>query len=143
MRAVIQRVNYAEIHIQKQLHTRIETGLVVLLGFTHTDTCSDADYLIDKFLNLRLFEDTAGKMNLSMAAIQGEVLLVSQFTLYGDCRKGRRPSFDPAAKPDIAKPLYDYVVQQTQEKYPRVKSGVFGADMQLRLENNGPVTFIL
>jgi D-tyrosyl-tRNA(Tyr) deacylase len=117
--------------------------LVVLIGIGTGDTSRDADYLIEKTVNLRIFQDDNGKMNLSALDVRGELLLVSQFTLYGDCRKGRRPSFDAAAPPAVARELYEYVVQKVRETGLVIGTGVFQAHMQVELVNDGPVTLLL
>ncbi len=121
----------------------IRNGLVVLLGVAREDTSADADYLLDKLLGLRIFADDKGKMNRSIVDTEGELLVVSQFTLYGDCRKGRRPSFDRSAAPDQAKALYDYFVEKARRGPVRVETGVFQASMQLYLVNDGPVTILV
>jgi D-tyrosyl-tRNA(Tyr) deacylase len=122
---------------------KIDTGLLVLLGVTKTDTQGDADYLVDKIANLRIFSDDAGKMNRSLVDVGGSLLVVSQFTLYGDCRKGRRPGFDLAAPAEQARDLYEYFVAHGRRSGIRVETGVFQAHMQVSLTNDGPVTFML
>ncbi len=122
---------------------RIDTGLVVLLGVTKTDSQADADYLVDKIANLRIFSDDAGKMNRSLLDVGGSLLVVSQFTLYGDCRKGRRPGFDLAAPAEQARTLYEYFVEKGRLSGIRVETGIFQAHMQVSLTNDGPVTFML
>jgi D-tyrosyl-tRNA(Tyr) deacylase len=122
---------------------QIDKGLTVLLGIKKGDSEADARYLMDKIVNLRIFEDEEGKMNLSLLDVQGAMLLVSQFTLYGDCRRGRRPGFDQAEAPQAALPLFNYCINYTKEQGVRVETGVFGADMKLVIENQGPVTIIL
>jgi D-tyrosyl-tRNA(Tyr) deacylase len=121
----------------------IGAGLLVLLGVTKTDTQADADYLVDKIVNLRIFSDDAGKMNRSLMDVGGSLLVVSQFTLYGDCRKGRRPGFDLAAPAEQARDLYEYFIQKSRHLGIRVETGVFQAHMEVSLTNDGPVTFIL
>jgi D-tyrosyl-tRNA(Tyr) deacylase len=143
MRAVIQRVSHARVIIDGNEHSRIGAGLLVLLGVEKEDTPEDAATLARRITELRIFEDEAGKMNLSLAETGGEILAVSQFTLLGDCRKGRRPSFDPAAPPDLAKPLYEQFVEQIRALGIATKTGVFQAMMNVELTNQGPVTFIL
>ena len=121
----------------------IRTGLVILLGVAATDQNEDADYLAEKVTNLRIFPDDAQRMNRSLVEVGGELLVVSQFTLYGDCRKGRRPSFDQAAPPEQARNLYDYFVKSLRMRNILVQTGVFQAEMQVHLVNDGPVTFVL
>jgi len=121
----------------------IRTGLVILLGVAATDRNEDADYLAEKVTNLRIFPDDAQRMNRSLVEVGGELLVVSQFTLYGDCRKGRRPSFDQAAPPEQARNLYDYFVKSLRMRNILVQTGVFQAEMQVHLVNDGPVTFVL
>jgi D-tyrosyl-tRNA(Tyr) deacylase len=147
MRAVIQRVTEASVTLDNTTNQRaaaaIHTGLVVLLGVAATDTTEDADYLSDRILGIRIFPDEAGKMNRSIAEIGGSLLVVSQFTLYADCRKGRRPSFDRAARPELAVKLYDYFVEVLRRGPVPVETGVFQAMMEVRLVNQGPVTIVL
>lgn len=143
MRAVIQRVASAYVEVDEQTTGSIGHGLVVLLGVATGDTQKDLSYLIDKIVNLRIFEDEAGKMNLSLLQSAGELLAVSQFTLLADCRKGRRPGFSAAAPPEVAKKLYDQFVEQVRERGVTVGCGVFQADMQVHLINDGPVTMLL
>lgn len=121
----------------------IERGILVLIGIAATDQTNDADYLADKLVNLRIFPDSEGKMNLSALDTAAELLLVSQFTLYGDCRKGRRPSFDAAAPPEMARKLYEYVVEKVKGKGLVVRTGIFQAHMEVELINDGPVTLLL
>jgi D-tyrosyl-tRNA(Tyr) deacylase len=121
----------------------ISTGLLVLIGVTTTDTRQDAEYLADKVIHLRIFRDETGRMNRSILEIGGELLVVSQFTLYGDCKKGRRPSFDQAAAPDLARGLYEYFVERLRSGNINVQTGVFQAEMEIHLVNDGPVTFVL
>lgn len=143
MRALIQRVTQAKVEVEGAITGQIESGLLVLLGVTKSDKESDADWLVDKIANLRIFADPAGKMNLSLVDVKGSLLAVSQFTLYGDCRKGRRPSFDPAAPPEQARALYEYFVEKARNAGIRVETGVFQAHMAVSLTNDGPVTFML
>lgn len=143
MRAVIQRVTSARVEVDETVTGSIAQGLVVLLGVAAGDTEKDLNYLIDKILNLRIFEDAEGKMNLSLAQIEGELLAVSQFTLLADCRKGRRPGFSAAAPPESARHLYDLFVDHIRQRGITVGCGVFQADMQVHLVNDGPVTMML
>jgi D-tyrosyl-tRNA(Tyr) deacylase len=143
MRAVIQRVSTARVVIDDKEHSRIGAGLLVLLGVEKDDTPEDAAALARRIVELRIFEDDAGKMNRSIAETKGNILAVSQFTLLGDCRKGRRPSFDPAAPPELAKPLYEQFVKEVDSLGIPVATGVFQAMMEIELTNQGPVTFIL
>jgi D-aminoacyl-tRNA deacylase len=143
MRAVVQRVSRASVTVDGQIVGKIERGLLVFLGVTHADTEASADYLADKISGLRIFEDDAGKMNLSLIDIGAAVLAVSQFTLYGDVRKGKRPSFDEAARPERALKLYEYFVERVRALGLRCQTGVFQAMMQVELVNDGPVTILL
>ena len=144
MRVLLQRAASGSVRINGECVGSIGEGLVLLIGVTHTDTAEDVDYLVKKCANLRIFEDENGKMNKSLLDIDGEILAVSQFTLYGDCVKGRRPGFDAAAEPVMAEALYDLFVQKLKEEGVRkVDTGRFGADMMVSIENNGPVTFML
>ncbi len=143
MRAVVQRVSSSKVTVEDNITGQINKGLLVLLGVTHEDTSSDVDYMIDKILNLRIFEDENGKMNLSLKDVGGELLVVSQFTLYGDCRKGKRPSFTNAARPEVATPLYEEFVQKSKDQDIVVQTGQFGAHMMVDLINDGPVTMLL
>ena len=143
MRAVVQRVKQTSLRVDGNLISEIPFGLTVFLGVTATDTKTQVEYLMKKIAALRVFEDENGKMNLSVKDVGGEVLLVSQFTLYGDVSKGNRPSFTAAARPEIAKPLYDYALKNLAEQGVVVKGGVFGADMQIAQMNDGPVTILL
>lgn len=143
MRAVIQRVSESSVAVNGDVVGSIGPGLMVLLGVTHEDTEKDADFLADKIINLRIFSDDAGKMNRSLLDIGGEILVVSQFTLYGDCRKGRRPSFIQAADPDKGNTLYEYYVEKVREKGVTTATGRFGAMMAVSLVNDGPVTLIV
>jgi len=143
MRAVIQRVSAARVVIDKAEFSRIGAGILVLLCVEKEDTAEDAAALARRIVELRIFEDEAGKMNRSIGETGGQILAVSQFTLLGDCRRGRRPSFDPAAPPDIAKPLYELFVKEIEALGIPVSTGVFQAMMEIELTNQGPVTFIL
>jgi D-tyrosyl-tRNA(Tyr) deacylase len=143
MRSVVQRVDKVRVCIGDKRISEIEKGLLVFLGIEQGDLESDADYLSDKIMNLRIFEDKQGKMNLSLLDIGGELLVVSQFTLLGDCRKGRRPSFTGAENPDRARLLCDYFIQKTKNKIGHVAQGEFQAMMSIELINNGPVTILL
>jgi D-tyrosyl-tRNA(Tyr) deacylase len=143
MRAVVQRVRRASVTIDGTVVGQIDRGLLVLLGVTHADTPEAAAWLGDKIVGLRIFNDADGKMNLALADVGGAVLVVSQFTLYGDCQKGRRPSFIDAARPETAIPLYETFVNAVKALGVPVATGQFGADMQVELVNDGPVTLIL
>jgi D-tyrosyl-tRNA(Tyr) deacylase len=143
MRAVIQRVSRARVVISGELAGEVGRGLLVLLGVGHGDTSEQARWLADKVVGLRLFGDADGKMNRDVADVSGEILVVSQFTLYGDCRKGRRPSFVDAAPPDVAEPLYETFVETVRSLGVPAQTGRFGADMQVELVNEGPVTLIV
>ncbi|MBQ2938274.1 MAG: D-tyrosyl-tRNA(Tyr) deacylase [Clostridia bacterium] len=143
MKFIIQRVKNAEVEVENKVVGKIDNGFLVLIGITHTDTKEIADYLIKKLVNLRVFEDDNGKMNLSLNDIKGSFLLVSQFTLYADCSGGNRPSFTMAAKPDFANELYEYIISECNKKIDKVETGIFGADMKVSLVNDGPVTIIL
>ena len=143
MRAVVQRVSSSKVTVDEEVVGNINNGLLVLLGVTHDDTSKDVDYMVDKVTNLRIFEDENDKMNLSLKDINGEVLAVSQFTLYGDCRRGRRPSFSDAARPEVANPLYEEFVKKISDLGINVSTGKFGAHMMVDLINDGPVTILL
>lgn len=143
MKALIQRVKSASVTIDGKLFSKIEEGLLVLLGVEKGDTEENAQKLTDKLVKLRVFEDNQEKMNLSLQDIKGEMLVVSQFTLCADCKKGTRPSFDNAALPDIANKLYEYFISLVKEYNIPVKTGQFGAMMDIELINNGPVTFMI
>lgn len=144
MRVIVQRVSHASVRIDGAIVGEIGRGFLLLVGITHTDTKADADYLAKKVAQLRIFEDEAGKMNRALQDVGGAVLSVSQFTLYGDCTHGNRPSFVDAARPEQALPLYDYFNRQLREAYGlRVETGRFGADMKVELINDGPVTILL
>ena len=143
MRAVVQRVSRAQVAVQGEVTGRINRGIVVLLAVGNADGESDADYLADKIVGLRIFEDESGKMNLAVSDIRGEVLVVSQFTLYGDVRRGKRPSFDAAASPQRARSLYEYFVERIRATGLVCQTGRFQETMQVELVNDGPVTIIL
>jgi len=143
MRSVVQRVDRVRVYVDNKRISEIEKGLLVLLGIEQGDLEKDADYLSDKIMNLRIFEDENGKMNLSLLDICGEMLVVSQFTLLGDCRKGRRPSFTAAENPDRARLLCDYFIQKARDKVDHVGQGEFQATMFIESINNGPVTMLL
>jgi len=143
MRVILQRVSSASVTVDGVVTGAIHTGLLVLLGISRNDQQRDADYLVDKIAGLRIFPDDAGKMNRSVEGVGGALLVVSQFTLYGDCRKGRRPGFDLAAPPDLARPLYEYFVARARARALPVETGVFQAHMDVALVNHGPVTFLL
>jgi len=143
MRAVIQRVTRARVTVDDQIAGEIGKGLVVLLGISRDDTKSDADYLAARIVALRIFDDADGKMNVSLKDVGGGLLVVSQFTLYGDVRRGLRPSWSDAAPPDAAEPLYDYFVESSRKLIEPVETGSFRAMMQVELVNDGPVTLIL
>ncbi|BAU27037.1 D-tyrosyl-tRNA(Tyr) deacylase [Aneurinibacillus soli] len=143
MRVVLQRSKQASVTVEGEVVGRIESGLVLLVGITHTDTKDDVEYVADKIAKLRIFEDEDGKMNHSVEEAGGAILSVSQFTLYGDTRKGRRPGFSEAARPDQAQPLYDFFNEKLRERGLHVETGIFGAMMDVALVNDGPVTFIV
>ena len=143
MKLVIQRVKNSKVTVDNKITGKIEKGFLVLLGVTHTDTKETADFLVKKLCNLRVFTDENDKMNLSIKDIDGELLIVSQFTLYADCKKGNRPSFVDSAKPEMAEELYKYFVVQCQKEVKNVETGIFGAHMEVELLNSGPVTIIL
>jgi D-tyrosyl-tRNA(Tyr) deacylase len=144
MRAILQRVKRGVVSVDGHVADTTGPGLVILVGTTHNDTSAQADVLARKTANLRIFEDEAGKMNLSALAVNAEALVISQFTLYADCRRGRRPSFTQAARPEVAEPLIERFIQALRtEGISRVASGVFGAHMLIEIHNDGPVTIIL
>jgi D-tyrosyl-tRNA(Tyr) deacylase len=143
MRAVVQRVSHASVSVDGQIVGEIGLGLLVLLGVASDDAETDADYLAEKIVGLRIFDDSDGKMNLSVIDIKGAVLAVSQFTLFGDVRRGKRPSFDAAARPELAKKLYEYFVERVRAAGVRCETGVFQATMKVDLVNEGPVTIML
>ena len=143
MKAVVQRVKSAHVAVDNTIISNIGNGLMVLLGIQDGDTEKEADFLVEKIIHLRIFEDDRGKMNLSLKDLKSELLVISQFTLMGDCRKGRRPSFTRAADPDRANTLYEYFIGRAIESGVVTKSGQFQADMDVSLVNQGPVTLVL
>lgn len=143
MRAVVQRTERCRVVVDNQIVGQSEHGLTILLGVSNDDNEDDARYLTEKIVNLRIFPDEAGKMNLSVKDIAGELMVISQFTLYGDCRKGRRPSFDAAAKPEAAKQLYEFFVELCRQEQLIVNTGQFQSEMLVSLDNHGPVTILL
>ncbi len=143
MRAVIQRVSRAKVSVENEIVGEIGKGILILLGVADGDSEADAVYLLEKTINLRIFEDADDKMNLSLRDIKGDLLVVSQFTLYGDARKGRRPSFSKAAAPAAAKRLYEFFVVEARKQIAKVETGRFQAMMEVELVNDGPVTILL
>lgn len=143
MRFIVQRVNNANVCVDNETVGSINKGFLVLVGVCDTDTYEIADKMIHKLINLRIFEDENGKTNLDLKSIDGELLIISQFTLYADCRKGNRPSFTNAGKPDFANEIYNYIIKKCSEEISKVETGVFGAHMEVSLVNNGPFTILL
>jgi D-tyrosyl-tRNA(Tyr) deacylase len=143
MRAIVQRVSDARVSVDHRLSGEIGRGVLILLGVARIDAEPDADYLADKIVNLRIFDDPQGRMNMSLLDVGGQALVVSQFTLYGDVRRGRRPSYTDAAEPAAAKALYEYFIARVRRLGVTVETGVFQADMQVALTNDGPVTIML
>ncbi len=143
MRFVIQRVSYSTLKIDGKVYASTNKGLLTLCGISNDDTKEIADKMVKKLCNMRIFEDENGKTNLSLKDVDGKLMIVSQFTLYADCRHGNRPGFTNAGKPEIASPLYDYVIEKAGEYIEDVQHGVFGADMKIELLNDGPFTIIL
>jgi len=143
MKLVIQRVTNASVTVDNNMVGKIQKGFLVLLGVGPEDTENEVDFLVQKLIKLRIFEDEKGKMNLSIKDVDGELLVVSQFTLYADCLRGNRPSFVNAAKPEKANKLYEYFIKKCKEQDIKVEHGIFGADMKVELLNDGPVTIIL
>ncbi len=143
MKFVIQRVQSASCSVEENITGVIQKGFLVLIGVANTDTTEIADKMIKKLIGLRIFEDSEGKTNLSLKDVKGELLLISQFTLYADCKKGNRPSFINAGKPDMAKELYEYIIEKCKAEIPVVEKGIFGADMKISLLNDGPFTIVL
>lgn len=143
MKFVIQRVKYAKVEVDEKNVGQIDKGFLVLIGISNSDTKEIADKMIKKLVNMRIFEDENGKTNLALQDVNGSLLLISQFTLYADCRKGNRPSFVNAGAADMANELYEYIVQKCQESISVVEKGIFGADMKVSLLNDGPFTIVL
>lgn len=143
MRFVIQRVTNSSVKVDGEVIGQIGKGFMVLIGVADTDTKEIADKMIKKMIGLRIFEDENGKTNLSLEAVEGELLLISQFTLYANCKKGNRPSFIEAGKPDMAEEMYEYIIDRCKEQVPAVERGKFGADMKVSLVNDGPFTIVL
>jgi D-aminoacyl-tRNA deacylase len=144
MRVVIQRVLKSSVEIDSKVHANINNGMMLLLGIEHQDQIEDVDWLISKIVQLRIFNDDKGVMNLSIREVSGEILLISQFTLHASTKKGNRPSYIKAARPELAIPLYTYFKEQLDKEIPgRIKCGIFGADMKVSLINDGPVTIII
>ena len=143
MKMVIQRVTHASVTVDNNVIGKIGKGYMVLIGVSDTDTKEIADKMLDKMIKLRIFEDENGKTNLSLADVGGELLLISQFTLYANCKKGNRPSFIEAGEPHMAEELYEYMIQEAKKSVPVVEHGIFGADMKVSLINDGPFTIIL
>jgi D-tyrosyl-tRNA(Tyr) deacylase len=143
MRAVIQRVSSASVTIDGAVHGKIESGLLIFLGIVEEDTSEDISWLIQKIINLRIFNDNEGVMNMSLKNINGQILLISQFTLHASTKKGNRPSYIKAAKPDVAIPLYEKFTTELQNAFGPIQTGIFGADMKVSLTNDGPVTILI
>jgi len=143
LRAVVQRVHRASVTVDGKLVGRIDRGLLVYLGVGKNDTEKDVDWMCEKIANLRIFEDENGKMNLSLLQVDGELLVISQFTLYGDCRRGRRPSFDEAAPAELGERMYELFIEKMRQQLRKVEKGVFGAHMEVESINDGPVTILL
>ena len=143
MRFVVQRVTHASVTVDSQVIGKIGNGFMVLIGVADTDTREIADKMVKKLLGLRIFEDENGKTNLDIHTVEGELLLISQFTLYANCRHGNRPSFIEAGKPDLANEMYEYIIAKCKEQVPVVEKGEFGADMKVELLNDGPFTILL
>lgn len=143
MRFIVQRVSHASVTVEGNVLGKIGKGFMVLIGVSDEDTKETADRMVKKLLGLRIFEDENGKTNLDLHTVEGELLLISQFTLYADCRRGNRPSFIRAGKPDMASDMYEYIIEKCREQVPVVERGEFGADMKVELLNDGPFTIIL
>ena len=143
MKFVIQRVNHASVKVDGNVVGKMDKGYMVLIGIAENDTKEIADKMIKKMIGLRIFEDENGKTNISLKDVSGQLLLISQFTLYADCKKGNRPSFINAGKPDMANEMYEYIIEQCKKEISVVEKGIFGADMKVSLENDGPFTIVL
>lgn len=143
MKFVIQRVTYGSVKVDGQLIGKIDKGLLILVGVSNTDTKDIADKMIKKAMNLRIFEDADGKTNLSLSDVGGSCLIISQFTLYADCKKGNRPSFINAGKPDMANEMYEYILKESANYCENIQHGIFGADMKVEMLNDGPFTIVL
>lgn len=143
MRAVVQRVAYSKVTVDGKVIGEIQRGLNVLLGIGQEDTEKDIEYLTEKIVNLRIFEDSNNKMNLSLLDVKGELIVVSQFTLYGDCRKGKRPSYDKAARPEVAESMYNKFLDYLKKYDIKVQTGKFQAMMMVKIQNDGPVTLLI
>ena len=143
MKFVIQRVTEASVTVDEKIVGQIGKGFLVLIGVAEDDTKEIADKMVKKLCNMRIFDDENGKTNLGLPDVDGQLLLISQFTLYADCKKGNRPSFVKAGKPDMANEMYEYIIQKCKEAVPVVKKGIFGADMKVQLSNDGPFTIVL
>lgn len=143
MRFIIQRVTQASCTVDNQITGKIDNGLCVFIGVSDTDNTKIADKMMSKLINMRIFSDSDGKTNLSLKDVNGQLLLISQFTLYANCRKGNRPSFTDAGNPELANNLYEYCIEQAKQSVDVVQTGIFGADMQIALNNDGPFTIIL
>ncbi len=143
MKVVVQRVSEASVRVEGQIVGKIQTGIVVLVGFNQADSADLIPWMVDKICHLRIFSDQNDKMNYSLLDVAGEMLIISQFTLYGDCKRGRRPSYSDAARPEIAEALYEEFISQVKSKGVNTSQGIFGANMQVQLINDGPVTLIL
>ena len=143
MKFVIQRVKHASVDVDDKCVGKIDKGFLVLIGVNNTDTKEIADKMVKKLINMRIFEDENGKTNLALADVGGSLLLISQFTLYADCRKGNRPSFINAGAPDMANELYEYIIMECQKQISKVEKGIFGAEMKVSLLNDGPFTIVL
>ena len=143
MKFVIQRVQYASVTVDNNVIGKINNGFMVLIGVENADTKEIADKMVSKLVNMRIFQDENDKMNLSLSDVNGELLLISQFTLYANCKKGNRPSFTEAGKPDMANEMYEYIISKCKDSIEVVEKGEFGADMKVELLNDGPVTIIL
>ena len=143
MKFVIQRVNHASVSVEENIIGKIHKGFLVFIGVSHEDTKEIADTMIKKLIGMRIFDDENGKTNLALADVGGELLLVSQFTLYANCKKGNRPSFMDAGAPDMANEMYEYIIAECKKQVSVVEKGVFGADMKISLENDGPFTIVL